>query len=56
MRAPVQDDGTIRLQKKVYESPSAAASAATKYPVDGWQFWKYERAPGDWVKLDELRK
>ncbi len=54
--ASVRDDGTIRLQRKVYASPSAAAVAATKYPVDGWSFWKYERAPGDWVRLDELRK
>jgi hypothetical protein len=55
MRHP-RDDGTIRLQKKVYASPTAAAEAATPYPVDGWWFWKYERAPGDWVRLDELRK
>jgi hypothetical protein len=40
----------------MYTSPSAAALAATEYPVDGWSFWKYERAPGDWVRLDELRK
>ncbi|HXX21787.1 MAG TPA: hypothetical protein VEO19_01405 [Terriglobia bacterium] len=54
--ASVRDDGSIRLQGKVYDSPSAAAEAATQYPVDGWLFWKYERAPGDWVCLDELRK
>jgi RAMA domain-containing protein len=54
--ASVKDDGTIRLKGKVYSSPSAAAVAVTKYPVDGWSFWKYERAPGDWVRLDELRK
>jgi len=54
--ASVRDDGSIRLQGKVYISPSAAAEAATRYPVDGWLFWKYERAPGDWVPLDELRK
>jgi hypothetical protein len=29
---------------------------ATKYTVDGWGFWKYERAPGDRVRLSELRK
>jgi len=23
---------------------------------DGWLFWQFERAPGAWVKLDELRK
>ena len=54
--ASVQVDGTIRVQRRTYHSPSAAASAVTHYPVDGWWFWKYERAPGDWVRLDELRK
>ena len=32
------------------------AASITKYPVNGWWFWKYERAPGDWVRLLELRK
>ena len=54
--ASVREDGTIRLQDKVHTSPSAAAQAATQYPVDGWLFWKYERAPGDWIPLDELRR
>jgi len=54
--ASVKDDGRILLKGKMYTSPSAAALAATEYPVDGWSFWKYERAPGDWVRLDELRK
>ena len=55
-QASVRDDGTIRFQGKVYASPSAAAAAATKYPVDGWRFWKCERAPGDWIRLSDLRK
>jgi len=55
-QATVRDDGSIRFQGKTYASPTAAAVAATKYSVDGWQFWKYERAPGDWVRLDQLRK
>jgi hypothetical protein len=54
--ASVRNDGTIRLWRKVYKTPSAAAVAATKYQVDGWWFWEYERAPGDRVRLDELRK
>ena len=45
-----------RLQGKVFTSPSAAASAVTKRSMNGWTTWKYERAPGDWVLLDELRK
>ena len=54
--ANVRRDGTIRFQGKVYRSPSAAGIAACKRSCNGWGFWKYERAPGDWILLDELRK
>lgn len=54
--AKVRSDGTIRFQGKVYRSPSAAGGAASKRACNGWRFWRYERAPGDWVRLDELRK
>ena len=54
--ATVKDDGTIRFQRKVFRTPTGPAMAITKYPVDGWFFWKYQRAPGDWVRLDELRR
>jgi hypothetical protein len=56
LRAHVRRDGRIRFSKNVYNSPSAAAFAAVKHASDGWHFWKYERAPGDWVRLSELRK
>jgi len=56
VRAHVRRDGTIRFAGKVYNSPSAAGSVAVKHACDGWHFWKYERAPGDWVTLNELRK
>jgi len=56
LRAHVRRDGRIRFSKNVYKSPSAAAFAAVKHACDGWHFWKYERAPGDWVRLSELRK
>jgi hypothetical protein len=56
LRAKVRRDGTIRFQGKVYRSPSAAACAVCKSACNGWRFWKYERAPGDWVRLDVLRK
>jgi type I restriction enzyme R subunit len=41
-----------------FNSPSLAGRAAIggKRAVNGWLFWSYERAPGDWVRLDELRK
>lgn len=64
--AHVRRDGSIvfakesaeaeRLQRKVYLSPSRAAKAVTKREMNGWAVWTYERAPGDWVPLDELRK
>jgi hypothetical protein len=45
-----------RLQGKEFKSPSSAASAITGRAMNGWRCWKYERSPGEWVFLDELRK
>ena len=56
LRARVRRDGTIRYAGKVFRSPSAAARAVVKRQESGWEFWECERAPGDWVKLKELRK
>jgi hypothetical protein len=55
-RAWVRPDGTINYRGKIFNSPSTAASAVTKRAMDGWHAWKYQRAPGDWVRLDELRR
>jgi len=55
-KARVRRDGRIRFRGKTYNSPSAAGGAATKAACNGWHFWSYERAPGDWVKLRELRR
>ena len=50
-------DGSINFRGKVYSSPSLAGAAACKRRTcNGWTFWQYERAPGDWVALNELRK
>jgi len=55
--ARVRRDGLIRFKGEVYRSPSLAAVAACKRATcNGWTFWKYERAPGDWVALNELRR
>jgi len=57
LAARVRRDGLIRFKGEVYRSPSLAAAAACKRATcNGWTFWKYERAPGDWVSLNELRK
>jgi hypothetical protein len=55
-KARVRRDGSIKFNGKTYNSPSAAGIAVCKRSCDGWYFWRYERAPGDWVKLNELRK
>ena len=57
LRAFVRKTGKIRFTGKTYNSPSLAAIAAVRrVSCNGWTFWKYERAPGDWVPLDNLRK
>jgi hypothetical protein len=56
VRAHVRRDGQIRFAGGLYGSPSAAATACLNRPSNGWTFWEYERAHGDWVRLDELRK
>jgi len=39
-----------------FTSPSLAGAHAVKRPTcNGWTFWQYERAPGDWVALNALR-
>lgn len=56
LTARVRRDGTIRCRGKVFTSPSLAAIHAMRRPAaNGWYQWLYERAPGDWVRLRELR-
>jgi len=55
-KALVRKNGSIRFKGKIYNSPSMAAHRITKRAMNGWTFWDYERAPGEWIKLDELRK
>ena len=56
IKATVRRDGTLRFAGKIYNSPSlAAAAACQRISCNGWGFWTYERAPGDWVPLDALR-
>lgn len=55
LTARVRRDGTILFAGKVYNSPSMAGAAACKRTCNGWTFWHYERAPGDWVPLDTMR-
>jgi hypothetical protein len=57
LKARVSKDGNIHLADKIFTSPSMAAVAAIQGKnCNGWTFWKYQRAPGDWVELDTLRR
>jgi len=56
VKARLRADKRVRFKGKLYGSPSAAASAIKKRAMNGWLFWHYERSPGDWVPIDELRR
>lgn len=55
-RARIRRDGTILYDGVVYQTPSAAGNAIRKKATNGWQFWQYERAPGDWIALSKIRE
>jgi hypothetical protein len=55
-RAVVLRSGRIRYNRSLYDSPSAAAVAATGKPTfNGWWFW-HRLVNGEWVRLRELRE
>jgi len=55
LKALVRRDGRIRFRGKTFDSPSKAASMAIGRGRNGWTFWTYQRAPGVWVPIKELR-
>ena len=57
LSARVNPDGTIRFNGRTFTSPSlAGAIAVNRKTCNGWTFWEYEATPGQWLKLDALRK
>ncbi len=55
-KATVNDDGTITINDKTFNSPSRAGKEITGREVDGWTFWSYEVPGVGLKKLDTLRK
>lgn len=51
----INRDGWVCFGKKEYPSLSAAASAITGRPMNGWIFWKYKDKKGKWQIIDNLR-
>lgn len=54
--ARILKSGKISLGGKRFNSPSLAAGSIAKRAMNGWMVWSFERAPGDWVKLNWLRR
>jgi len=54
--ARVRSNGIINYGGNLFTSPSLAGKAVVKHPVSGWGLWYYQRSPGEWVKLTNLRK
>lgn len=57
-KAYVSRDGIIVFHGRRFYSPSKAGKpiVAKGTAINGWHFWEYERAHGDWVRLNELRR
>jgi len=53
----INENGYVRLNDKVYQSPSGAGQAAADWKsCNGWTFWKYLNAEsGLWRPIQELR-
>lgn len=54
--ANVRSSGRIRYKGKLYNSPSEAAEAICGRAVNGWYFWRFQSRPGQWERLQSLRK
>jgi hypothetical protein len=55
-KAYLRKDGKVVFNRAIYPSAAAAGRALCGHAVNAWQFWSCERAPGDWVKLEKLRR
>lgn len=54
-KATVNEDGTITVDGKTFNSPSRAGKELIGKEVDGWTFWSYEVEDEGLKKLDTLR-
>lgn len=55
-RARLRPNGSIKLGKKLFDSPSAAAKRVVKRSVNGWAFWHYRARDGVWRPLRTIKK
>jgi hypothetical protein len=55
-KARLRTNGSVRWNGEVYKTPGFAARAACGRSVNGLWFWHYQREPGQWVRLRELKQ
>jgi hypothetical protein len=55
-KARIREDGKVLFNRVIYSSPTMVGQALCNHAVNGREFWEYEREPGDWVKLEKLRR
>jgi hypothetical protein len=53
IRARAKPDGTVRYKGRIYSSLSAAAKKVCGHAKNGRWFWRVERSPGDWVRINK---
>lgn len=54
-KARFRKDGKLRYAGRLYDNPSDAAPTICGRRCNGWGIWKYQRSPGVWVPIKELR-
>ncbi len=57
-KARVRTDGSIIVHGapgRRFSSPSMAAQHVLGHNANRWDFWQYERSPGEWIRLSHLR-
>lgn len=55
--ASLRKDGRISFDGELFDNPSAAAKTIVRTKtVNGWRFWKYKNAAGDWIALKQFRR
>ena len=51
----IERNGQLEVNNKGHGNPSKAFSAVTSKPGNGWYYWHYRDAGGEWQRIDALR-
>ena len=51
----IKSNGQLEVNNECHDSPSTAFSAVTSKPGNGWHYWYYRDASGEWQRTDALR-